>query len=232
MSQEQIISVLSGTIKEGNIVLTGVASPLPLLAIRLAQLSKDFTYLNCIGAVDPKIEESTYSSVTKYALENKNSELKLESIWDYANRGLIDLMFFGASQVDSKGNVNITCIGEYSSPKIKLPGPAAAISLRKTVKKSIIVIPKHSKRVFVEKLDFLSSPSVGNTLVVTNLCIFELGDEPKLVSVHPGNTLEEVKENTGFEFTVPEELNETPAPAQNELELIKKLDNNNMLGRL
>ena len=232
MSHEQIISILSGIIKEGNIVLTGVASPLPLLAIRLAQLSKDFTYLNCIGAVDPKIGESTYSSVTKYALENKNSELKLESIWDYANRGLVDLMFFGASQVDSKGNVNITCIGDYSSPKVKLPGPAAAISLRKTVKKSIIVIPKHSKKVFVEKLDFLSSPSVGNTLVVTNLCVFELGDEPRLVSIHPGHTLEEVKKDTGFEFAVPKELSETSAPAKNELELIKKVDNNNVLGKL
>ncbi|MBW2979857.1 CoA-transferase [Candidatus Woesearchaeota archaeon] len=232
MSREQIISVLSGIIKEGSIVTTGVASPLPLLAIRLAQLSKDFTYLNCIGAVDPKIKESTYSSVTKYALENKNSELKLESIWDYANRGLIDLMFFGASQVDSKGNVNITCIGDYSSPRVKLPGPAAAISLRKTVKKGIIVIPKHSKRVFVEKLDFLTSPNVGNTIVVTNLCIFELGNEPKLVSVHPGHTLEEVKENTGFEFAVPKELNETPSPTQSEIESINKLDNNKVLGRL
>jgi len=232
MNNEQIVCILSGFIKNGSVITTGVASPLPLFAIRLAQLSKDFTYLNCTGAIDPVISRSTYSSVTVHALEKKNSELKLEAIWEYANRNLIDLMFFGASQADSRGNINLTCIGDYKGPKVKLPGPAASVSLRRKVKQSILVIPKHSKKVFVEKVDFITSPAVKNTLAVTDLCLFELGGNPKILSIHPGHTLDEVKENTGFQFEIPSKISQTPMPTQEELCLIKKLDTDNLLDKV
>ena len=135
---DQIIVSLSRTLKNNSIIATGVASPLPMMAILLAQKTKKIKYLNCIGAINPKLKTMPYSSVNISILKNKEAFIELPELWEYALKGKLETMFFSATQIDKYGNLNMTCIGDYKKPKVKLPGPAGSITLRNLCKNCIV----------------------------------------------------------------------------------------------
>jgi glutaconate CoA-transferase, subunit B len=156
----------------------------------------------------------------------------------YLQRGLVDVAFLGASQIDRRGNINTTVIGDYESPKVRLPGSGGACDISINAHKVFVIMPQ-SKRSFVDKVDFVTSPGHvdggrpadwpgrGPEVVVTGLGIhrFDKGGEMYLASVHPGVTVEQIKENTGWDIAVGGDLEETPAPSDEELGLIRdKLD--------
>ena len=78
---DQIIVSLSRTLKDNSVAATGVASPLPMLAILLAQKTKKIKYLNCIGAINPQLKCIPPSSVNISILENKESKID-DAIYD------------------------------------------------------------------------------------------------------------------------------------------------------
>jgi acyl CoA:acetate/3-ketoacid CoA transferase beta subunit len=135
----------------------------------------------------------------------------------------------GANQIDRYGNQNISCIGPHATPKRQLLGvrgaPGNTINHRTSY-----WVPRHSPRVFVPAVDMVSG--VGNDRgghvyrVVTNLCVLDF-DGPthamRVVSVHPGVTLDEVMEQTGFPL-IADDPPETRSPNEGELTLIAKLD--------
>ncbi|MDQ4028237.1 MAG: CoA-transferase subunit beta, partial [Actinomycetota bacterium] len=75
----------------------------------------------------------------------------------YLQRGLVDVAFLGASQIDRYGNINTTVIGDYSNPKVRLPGSGGACDISINARKVFVIMPQ-SKRTFVEKIDFRTSP--------------------------------------------------------------------------
>src|SRR5881628_2346580 len=75
----------------------------------------------------------------------------------YLQGGLIDVGFLGASQIDRHGNINTTVIGRYDNPKVRLPGSGGACEIAINVKKVFVIMPQ-SKRTFVERVDFVTSP--------------------------------------------------------------------------
>jgi glutaconate CoA-transferase subunit B len=224
---DQIIVSLSRTLKNNSTIATGVASPLQMIAILLAQKTKKIKYLNCIGAVNPQLKKIPMSSVSVSVLENKEKFIELGELWEYALAGKIDTMFFSAAQIDKHGNLNMTCIGNYKKPKVKLPGPAGSITLRNLCKNCIVTSLSHSKRVFVENVDFITNGSDKPTTVITNLGILRLGKKQELVSVHPYSDVEEVVSNTGFELHVPKKIQITKKPTEKELELLERVDPSN-----
>jgi glutaconate CoA-transferase, subunit B len=152
----------------------------------------------------------------------------------YLQGGLIDVAFLGASQIDRYGNVNTTVIGDYSTPKVRLPGSGGACDISINARKVFVIMPQ-AKRSFVEKVDFVTSPGhhggaklrdrfgTGPSVVVTNLGVyrFDDGGEMYLESVHPGVTVEHVRQNTSWEVAVAEGLSVTPVPSERELGLIR-----------
>jgi glutaconate CoA-transferase subunit B len=223
---DQVIVELSRRIKDKAIVTTGVASPIPMLAIFLAKHNHapNIKYINCIGCINPELKEISYSSVNISLLEKKESFIELAEIWNHAEKGLLDIMFFGAVQIDKVGNVNMSCIGDYEKPKVKLPGPAGAVTLRSMVKNSIIFTLKHNKKTFVDKVDFITSKNPGVTEIITNLGVLRFEkDKAYVVSVHSNSSIEEIKENTGFEL-ITENFVKTKEPNEKEMEIINKLD--------
>ncbi|HLC60975.1 MAG TPA: malonate decarboxylase subunit alpha [Candidatus Nanoarchaeia archaeon] len=199
---DYIITTLADFIIDNKSVATGVASPLPMLATMFARkLGKKFNYFNCgSGAINPDIKSPAYSSVTVNALERKDSFIELDKVWDFALKGDIDLMFFGAVQISKKGEANITCIGDYKKPKVKLPGPAGAVTLRNLCKRTIITTQNHSKRTFVDKVDFITTSSDNDTIVISNLGILKLGKKPEILGYYPVSSIWEIKDNTGFDL--------------------------------
>lgn len=148
-------------------------------------------------------------------------------------------VMMGATQIDRQGNQNISCIGDFDKPKRQLLG--ARGSPGNTVNnRTSYWVPRHSNRVFVEHVDMVSgvgptrarqagpAASTYNDIhgIVTNLCVFDLGgpdDTLRLVSVHPGVTVDEVRESSGCEIHVDGEVPETRVPSMEELIIIREV---------
>jgi glutaconate CoA-transferase subunit B len=152
----------------------------------------------------------------------------------YLQAGLIDVGFLGASQIDRHGNINTTVIGGYDRPKVRLPGSGGACEIAINAKKVFVIVPQ-SKRSFVERIDFTTSPGhlagkrpegwgMGPAVVVTNLGVYRFDDrgEMFLATVHPGVPIEEVKDNTSWELRVADDVGETPPPTEEELRLVRE----------
>jgi len=140
----------------------------------------------------------------------------------YLQGGLIDVGFLGAAQIDRSANLNSTVIGDYATPRTRLPGSGGACEIAQNAK-SIFVIMRQSPRSFVERLDFRTSVGTRVRVVVTDLAIFHLADgELQLDSLHPGVTLDQVRSSMGWQPRVAESLTETPAPTVDELRLIRE----------
>ena len=155
----------------------------------------------------------------------------------YLQRGLIDVGFLAGAQIDRFGNLNTTVIGDYAKPKVRLPGSGGACEIAINAKKIFVMMPQ-SKRSFVDQLDFRTSPGhlagggsrpagwgAGPTVVVTGLGVYRFDQatgEMELRSLHPGVTVERIRDNTGWDLRVPGDVEETPAPTDEELRLIRE----------
>jgi acyl CoA:acetate/3-ketoacid CoA transferase beta subunit len=148
-------------------------------------------------------------------------------------------VMMGATQVDRFGNQNISCIGEFEKPKVQLLGMRGAPGNTLNHPTSYWV-PNHSPKTFVEEVDVVSgvgydrAAKLGKVAsrfheirrVVSNLGVFDF-DTPdhsmRLASVHPGVSVEEIVESTGFELTIPDDVPETRSPSDEELRLIREV---------
>jgi glutaconate CoA-transferase, subunit B len=140
--------------------------------------------------------------------------------------GRIDVGFLGAAQIDPHANLNTTAIGSYDQPKVRLPGAGGAPEIAACAE-SVIVIVRHSQRTFVEKLDFVTSLAHerGHTVVITDLGMLKPGDdgELELVAVHPDVEPDQVREATGWDLRVADQLERTEPVTQRELDALREL---------
>lgn len=217
---------ISNMLLDGETVFHGVSSHMPMVAMKLAKSlhAPDLVHLNIPGGVNPgSIQHASYSSAGSDLLATAEAYFPLEQVFDLSMRGKLDVAFLGGVQFDINGNINASVIGDYHKPKVRLPGGAGSAVLIPTAKKAIIWRTKHDRRTFVEEVDFTTTR--GNLWrIVTPLCIFEFRHgKLRLESIHPTSSLEEVKENTGFELLY-DEIKYTAYPSQQELMMLKKID--------
>jgi glutaconate CoA-transferase, subunit B len=151
--------------------------------------------------------------------------------------GLVDVGFLGASQIDRHGNINTTVIGDYATPKVRLPGSGGACEIAINAGKIFVIMPQ-TKRSFVDTIDFVTSPGhlagggrpqgwlgAGPTVVITGLGVYgfdEATGEMTLQSLHPGVTMDKIRDSTGWEMKVAGDVRETPSPTDEELRLIRE----------
>lgn len=153
--------------------------------------------------------------------------------------GRVDIGFLGGAQIDKYGNINATVIGDYHRPKVRLPGSGGAADIASNAKR-ILIITTHEKRRFPEKVDYVTSPGWidgpegrkyaglpwgGPDKVITDIAILEFDDKTKrmkLKSIHPGKTIEEVQDKTGFELIIPKEVPTTVPPTVEEIKILKE----------
>jgi glutaconate CoA-transferase subunit B len=154
-------------------------------------------------------------------------------IFDQAAQGRIDGFFLSGGQIDGQANINLHGAGTYPQMDVRWSGAFGSAFLYFQVPRVILFREEHTRRVFPEKVDFISSPGVsepdlhrpgGPHALVTGLCVMRF-DKARarfvLDSVHPGHTVEEVRDNTGFDFDVPEGVGETPLPDAEALQTIR-----------
>ena len=197
-----IVTNLARFIRPGEITFSGVNSTLPMLACLLAKRAYDFdfVYLNVAGGVDPSPSKVPLSSSDPVLAEGTTAIFANEDFYDLCTRGRMDLCFLGAAQIDGAGQTNVSAIGDWHNPKVRLPGGGGGAVMLPTARRACTWRTEHSTRTLVEKLDFVTA-SGGMHGVVTPAAVFVKRDSRlALDSWHPALSLEEVGERTGFTF--------------------------------
>jgi len=155
--------------------------------------------------------------------------IPFRSVFDTVWSGRRHVMM-GATQIDAHGNQNISAIGEWSKPAKQLIGVRGAPG--NTVNHATSYwIPRHVARTSVERVDVVCGVGTDRGAadlrrVVTNLCVLDFegpGRTMRLRSVHPGVTVDEVVENTGFALDIPGDVGESREPTADELALIREV---------
>jgi glutaconate CoA-transferase, subunit B len=152
--------------------------------------------------------------------------------------GRIDVGFLSAAQIDRFANLNSTVIGDYRTPTVRLPGAGGAPEIAAAAG-HVIVMLRHSRRAFVPAVDFVTSlgfgrhgegrgvaPGSGPTVVITDLGVLRpdpATNELVLAAVHPGVTIDTVRDGTGWDLAVAGDLEVTEPPRVAELELLRDL---------
>ena len=146
----------------------------------------------------------------------------------YLQAGRVDVGFLGAAQIDPRGNLNSTVIGDYTQPKTRLPGAGGAPEIFAHARQTFVVM-KATPRSFVPRLDFRTSaalPGKGPRAVITDVGVLEpdeLRGELTLKALYPGVPIEAAQAAVGWPLAVAEELEELAGPTTLELETLRDL---------
>lgn len=214
---ELLIATIARLLEGVRHIAVGVSSPVPASASLLARhLSGGDIRVSILG--DPS---NTFWS-------DGGKEL-----FDCAAQGRIDAFFFSGAQIDGQGNINLVGIGDYPNSKVRFGGSYGSAFLYYMIPRIILFRPDHNPRVLVPQVDFISAagtspPEVwrrgGPHALVTGKAVFRFDRDAgrfSLESVHPGASIDEVRQKTGFDFDVPKRVGETPAPDRATLTLIR-----------
>ncbi|MCA9866768.1 MAG: CoA-transferase subunit beta [Anaerolineales bacterium] len=157
----------------------------------------------------------------------------------YLQRGLIDIALLGGAQIDRFGNLNTTVIGDYHKPKIRLPGSGGACEIAINARR-IFMIMRLSKRAFVPKIDFMTSPGhldggdervrlgmpgYGPDKVITDKALFTFDNperEMTLAELAPGETIESVQAVIGWPIRVANQIRQMSLPSAAELTVVRE----------
>ena len=173
--------------------------------------------------------------------DTADSVVSVPEVFNYwLQPGRIDVGFLGAAQIDRFGNINTTVIGDYTDPKVRLPGAGGAPEIAASCGE-VIVIVRQSARAFVEKVDFITSFGYGRGAgdrerygmrgggprkVITDLGVLEPSPETAeltLTRLHPGVTVDQVRAATGWDLAVSPDLTTEAAPTTGELRALREL---------
>ncbi|NPV93241.1 MAG: CoA-transferase subunit beta [Firmicutes bacterium] len=241
--QELMLVEMSREVKNGDLVIIGTG--VPLLGVFLAQKTHApevfaVTEAGPIGVSPERLPFSVADpSFTMGALMVGGL---LDSL-GLIHAGRVDLGFLGGAQIDRFGNLNTTCIGDYHRPISRLPGSGGGNDIASCCKRTVISMV-HRKDKFVERLDYLTTPGFlgggdersklgfpgsGPLKVVSNLGVFRFDENTKemyIASYHPWVSIEQIKENTGWDIKVGEGVMETEPPTAEQINLLRQLDPN------
>jgi len=249
-SRSELMAIeLAAHLRDDDVAVMGTASALPQVACRLAQLTHAPGLWYIAGgtcSVNPHLSP-VVQSCCDYDLLRADTAIPLSDVVLLEGRGDVLTVFFaGGLQIDAYGNCNLVAVGEYSRPSLRGPGTVGLPFLSR-VGRVLIYTQSHNRRTFVEKVDFLSGPGFlggpaewasaglsggGPALVVTPLCTMGFDPESlrmRLVSVHPGVEIDEVRDATGFDLLIPDSVPVTSAPTSRQLSILRDLDTDGLL---
>lgn len=245
-SLEELLAVeVSRHIHDGEMGFVGVgtggaafirAVGIPAVASRLAQLRHAPNYTIMFGPILDPVLDAARIPETNFEPDlirwPCRSQITVEEALCIFKRGKMGIGFVSGAQVDQYGSFNIVCIGDYHHPKVRLPGPLAQPDHAAHAKR-VFAIQKHDRRTFVEKVDYISAagnkdrsglPGGGPALLFTELAVMDFNPQNgrmRLASVHPGKTVQQVVERTGFALEVPDDVPVTQPPSAEDLDLIR-----------
>jgi len=240
---ELMVFCMAKQINDGDIVAQGLATPLVAAAYLLARMTHA-PNLYFASAIGQGICRSP-ARLSLIHVERLWLDLALTNAG--FTRAVTDVLptlrpkeFFRPAQIDPWGNFNnIAFGGDYQRPRLRLPGTGGIPDVTTFFEDIYLYIPRHSRVTFVRQLDFLSglghhskrTRGKGARYLVTDLGQFDFvvdKESPstqarmRLITYHPGITLERIQAKTGFELSISPDVHETPLPKKEELQLLRK----------
>jgi len=224
-TREEMMAVAAARLlRDGTVCFVGIG--LPSLASNLARRTHA---PRCVlvyesGTIGAKPTRLPLSIGDGELAETADAVVSVPEMFTYwLQGGRIDVGFLGAAQIDRSGSLNSTVIGDYDHPRVRLPGGGGAPEIALGVR-DVFVMLRHSRRAFVERLDFTTSLGDRVRAVVTDLGMLEPRDgELTLVAVHPGVSADDARAATGWELRVADGLRVTEPPDGAELRALRAL---------
>jgi len=240
-SQELMIAVAAREIRDRELVFVGMR--LPIVAYAVARnthapnarglfevgLMRDHAASSYLGTMGdpPNVAGALWAT-------------RMSNVMALMAQGAVDLGFIGGAEVDRYGNLNTSYVGPPERPRVKLPGSGGGADIA-ILSRRWVTLMTHERRRLVERVSFVTSPGHGDgspdwrrrhgllgggpAAIITTLCVFRFpsgGGEAYVDTVHPGSTLAEVREMTGWDVSVGADVGETPPPTAAELREIRQ----------
>lgn len=241
-TQDEMMTVAaSRELRDGVLCFVGIGLP-----SEAANLARATHAPNCVliyesGPIGAKPDVLPHSIGDGVLAEHADSVVPIPEIFSYwLQTGRIDVGFLGAAQIDRFANINTTVIGPYEKPKVRLPGAGGAPEIAASAREVIMVL-RHTPRAFVEELAFRTSVGYldggdsreklgylggGPAVIITDLGILRPDPETReltLTKLHPGASIEQAREATGWDLKIAENLGTTDPPSEEELQVLRDL---------
>ncbi|MEW6230816.1 MAG: CoA-transferase [Chloroflexota bacterium] len=228
-------SCIAHQVNDGDVVVQGIATPLVMAAYLLAKRThaRNIIFASAIGnAICSDWAPLSLSGIEDVWVGKALRQLTFPEIVCECLPTLKPKEFLRPAQIDPWGNTNNVAIGNYHRPRLRLPGCGGIADVTTYYDELYFYVPRHGRATFVKRLDFKSGLGVSlggpgaaakGRYLVSDLGTFDFnGGRLRLVTYHPGVTLESIQAKTGFPLAIAPDLKETPAPTAEELRLLRQ----------
>ena len=240
-ADEMMTVAAARELKDETVCFVGIGLPSEAATLARATHAPSCVLIYESGTIGAKPDVLPLSIGDGVLAEHADSVVSVREIFNYwLQAGRVDVGFLGAAQLDRFGNINTTVVGDYHSPRVRLPGAGGAPEIAASAKEVIIML-RHKPRAFVDELSFVTSVGYGKggearkelgytgagpTVVITDLGVLRPDPETRelaLTALHPGVTVEAAREATGWPLWVADEPERTDPPTARELEVLRDL---------
>ena len=239
-NKELMICVAARLFENGTTALIGTGIPMLAAMLAIKTSAPDLMAMFEFGSLGSTLERLPLAVAEARTFHRAVAVMGLAEAMEASQRGFVDYGFLGGAQIDMYGNLNSTVIGAYDDPTARLPGSGGANDIGTSCWKTVAIMD-HALRRFVPQVDFITTPGylrgpgareeaglpagTGPVNVVSTLGLMDY--EPvtcrmRLVATHPGVTVAEVLENTGFELLVAEGVEVNQPPTTDELRILRE----------
>jgi glutaconate CoA-transferase, subunit B len=239
---ELMACVASRLLEDRRSVFVGTG--LPVIAAMLAQRSHAPQLLIIFeaGGVGPQVPQLPISVGQSWTFYQAAAASSMHDVMSASQAGYVDYGFLGGAMIDAYGNLNTTVIGDWEQPVVRLPGSGGANDVGSLCWRTIIIIRQDQRR-FVEALDYITTPGylngpgareraglpedTGPYRVITQLGVYGFDESSKrmqLLALHPGVSITDVQEASGFKILISDDLDITEPPTPEEQRLLEGID--------
>jgi glutaconate CoA-transferase, subunit B len=245
---ELLIITAAREIHDGDRVILGVGLPTTAGAMAKALHAPDATLMMESGIIDiePLVPPNHIADAN--SCRGFSYATDLFSMFTMTYRGYVDVCFLGVAQIDRYGNINTTVIGDYSNPKMRLPGSGGAPDFMSYAKHTVLTMRGGE---FVNKLDYFTSPGFldggdsrdrsglfpigsGPSMLLTTKGVFRfdaLTKELYLTQLHPGITIDMIKKDIPWDLKVADDISQTIPPTDEEIDFVRRFAPTESVGR-
>jgi acyl CoA:acetate/3-ketoacid CoA transferase beta subunit len=234
-------------LEDGQSVFVGTG--LPMIAAMLAQRTHAPGILIVFeaGGIGPRVPVLPISVGDSRTFYRACAASSMHDVMSASQAGYLDVGFLGAAQIDPYGNLNTTVIGDWDHPTVRLPGSGGANDVGSLCWRTIIVMRQERRR-FVSELDYVTTPGyldgpgareraglpagTGPYRVITQLGVYGFDKDSRLMTLlacHPGVSVDEIRDNSGFEFVYPDQIATTQAPPPEVRTVLREIDPTGMV---
>ncbi len=239
---ELMACVAARLLEDKRSVLVGTG--LPVIAAALAQRihAPHLLIIFEAGGIGPQVPVMPISVGQSRTFYRASAASSMHDVLSACQAGYVDYGFLGAAMIDMYGNINTTVIGDWEHPTVRLPGSGGANDVGSLCQRTIIIM-RQDKRRFVERVDFITTPGyldgpgareraglpedTGPYRVITQLGVYDFDEATKklrLRAVHPSVTVDDIRANSGFELLVPDKVETTRPPTDEERSWLHRID--------